>query len=330
VNYSKVPADSDGNYSLIWNFTTDGTYYIAASYGGSVTNSGADSETLAVFIGPESLLQFQNGRYNNIIGQPIDDYAIRPYGGVNDFLDVPLGTNVSLSYDFAVFPTGHLASNVETENVTLPAFERVVRTGYRQTERILEPARTIPVPINIPLGMEPLRLADDFNQTINNKFSFIVRNGQDSNYSLNVKGLSDYAVSGIKQENGSNTAFLNATDNIEQGAWYRVTTIISERGITANIQTANGTTVDNTCTPYNRTNSNQLVLLIANNIDNAIAMKNLKIQTTSNPIQPTETPQQAPNNPPPGIQCAYLMVVLAVSFAAAAVYVKKKKKPAKS
>jgi hypothetical protein len=215
---------------------------------------------------------------------------------------------------------------VEYKNVTIPATEQIVGTGYRHTERILVPSRTVPVPVNVPLGMAPLRLADDFNQTINNQFSFIIRDNQDSNYTLDVKGLNDHAVSGVKQENDSNTAFLNATDNIEQGAWYRVTTEISDTGITANIQTANGTLVENVCTPYNRTKSNQLVLLIANNIDSAIAVKNLKVQTASNPVQPTETPKQALNNPPSGTQYAYVVVVLVVFFVAVAVFVKKKQK----
>ena len=54
---------------LTWNFTSAGTYYITASWSGASNYAGADSETLTVFVGPESIVQFETPDYNYIFGQ---------------------------------------------------------------------------------------------------------------------------------------------------------------------------------------------------------------------------------------------------------------------
>ena len=58
-----------GGYMLTWNFTSAGTYYITASWSGASNYAGADSETLTVFVGPESFVQFEAPDYNYIYGQ---------------------------------------------------------------------------------------------------------------------------------------------------------------------------------------------------------------------------------------------------------------------
>ena len=114
-------------------------------------------------------------------------YEVRPLQGVNDFLSIPLGTNVSFSYDFIVLQAGHTVSNVQTKTVTIPASEQTISTGRnRPTITIQIPEKTITVPINVPTDLAPLRLPDDFNQTINNQFCFILQNNN-GNYSLNVR-----------------------------------------------------------------------------------------------------------------------------------------------
>jgi hypothetical protein len=320
----KTVTDSLGYYELTWNFTSAGIYYITSSWSGCENASGTDGETLTVFVGPEFLVQFDAGAYNYVIGRAIADLAIRPYVGINDFLKIPLGTNVSFSYDFAVLQTGHTASGVQTENVTVPANERAATSGFRRMGPSGMPTQNVTVPVNIPQGLEPLRLPDDFDQMINNQFSFIVQSNNESNYSLDVKGLNDFDVSNIKHDNESNTAFLNATENIQESTWYTVKTTISNSGITANIQNANGTSIQTISTPFNATNSNQLVLLIANSVGSAVVLKDLKIQTI-NSVQLPVNVKQTPDGTSLQFQSVFMLVLLVLAFVAVAVYVKKKK-----
>jgi hypothetical protein len=295
TSYFNTVADNMSRYAFIWNFTSTGTYYITTSWSGNATNASADSETLVVFIGPEALKQFQTDSYNYVIGAGvIADIAVRPFIGVNDFLSIQLGTNISLSYNFIVLQTGHTASDIQTDNITIPSSEYIIRLRNRQTKIVEIPARTIIVPTNVPRGLEPLRLPDDFNQTINSKFCFIVQNNLNSSYSLNIKALTDYDITNIKQDNESSTAFLNATQGIKEGAWYKVTTTISENGITANLQREDGTSIESMSAPYNLKSGTQLVLLIANNVDSAVVLKDSKIQAMNNASQPPENTKQTP------------------------------------
>jgi hypothetical protein len=103
--YFETQPDPDGNYCFLWTFTSSGTYYLTASSRGNSTYSGADSETLTVFIGPESFTRFQTINYNYIIVirnfvyniikiSGTIDPAIRQLQGVKSFLSIPL--NVTL------------------------------------------------------------------------------------------------------------------------------------------------------------------------------------------------------------------------------------------
>ena len=252
-DYLTTVTDTLGSYMLVWNFTSQGIYYITASWSGTAEYAGADSETLAVFIGPESLIQFQTPYYNYIYGRAgLANYEVRPFLGVNDFISIPLGTNVSFSYDFTILPTGHGASNVQTKNVTIPATQQTIRTWHRQTRTLQIPEKTLIVPTNVPLGLQPLRLPDDFNQTINNQFCLILQSNLENNASLNLKGLNGYDMTNI-QDNENNTTIVNATESIKENTWYRITAVISENGITTTLQDINGTLIENKATPYDTT-----------------------------------------------------------------------------
>jgi hypothetical protein len=325
-DYFRTVTDDFGRYMMTWNFTSAGTYYITTSWSGASIYAGADSGTLTVFVGPESFVQFQTDDYNYIYGQAsIAAYVTRPMQGVNDFLSIPLGANVSFSYDFIVLQAGHTVSSVQTETITIPASERTIITGRnRQTKTIEIPEKTITVPINVPSGMAPLRLPDDFNQTINNQFCFILQNNN-GNYSLNVRGLNDDDTSTIRQDNGSNTAFMNATESITENTWYKVTASISENGITANLYNSDGALIESMATPYDTLNSNEMAMLITNNVDNAVVFKDLKVEALNNTAQPPESKEKATNDS--GLLFPYvsLSILLVATFAAAVVYVKKKR-----
>ena len=329
IDFVKTVTDDNGSYTLFWNFTSDGTYYISASCIGNATYAGADSEPLVVFIGPKSLLQFQTDTYNYIVGRAIGDIAIRPYMGVNDFLNIPLGTNVSFSYSFLVLQTGQSAPDIPTKNITIPASQHTIRDRNRHTQIVQVPAKTLIVPASIPLGLEPLTLPDDFNQTINNQFCFIVQKDPKGNYSLTAQGLDDYDVRSVKTNNETSTVFFNASQGIAESTWYKVKTSISQNGITTNLQNESGTPIKSLSTPDILDCSTKLVLLVANNVDSAIVLKDFQVNDGAATVQPIpqiiRLPPAPMESPLPFI---ITVVILAATFivAAAVIDVKKTKK----
>jgi hypothetical protein len=325
-DYFSTVTDDAGGYMLTWNFTSAGTYYIRTSWSGASNYAGADSETLTVFAGPESFVQFNASNYNYIYGQAaFAAYEIRPLQGVDDFLSVPLGTGISFSYDFTILQVGNTTSNVQTETITIPGSTQTVRFGRNGPSTTFHiPEETETIPINVPQDLAPLRLPDDFSQTINNQFCFIVQNSG-GNYSLNVSALNDYEMSNITQGNGINTAFMNASENIKENAWYNVTESISDNGITANLYNTNGTVIGSMVTPYNAMNSNEAIMLITNNVDSAVIFKNLTVQALNITSQPPKSNGKTTNES--GLLFPYvsLSILLVATFSVALVYVKKKR-----
>ena len=233
-NYFTTATNDSGGYMLTWNFTSSGTYYIRTSWSGASNYAGADSKTLTVFAGPESTVQFGNYIYGQ---SAFAEYAAQPLQGVNDFLSIPLGIPVSFSYDFSVLPAGQTGSNVQTETVTVPASQYQILLGIGRNSEINTmqvPAETMIIPVNVPQGLVPIMLPDDFNQTINNQFCFILQDSS-GNYSLNVNSLDAYEMFNMTQSNGNAAAFMNASENIRENSWYNVTASISDNVMTANL-----------------------------------------------------------------------------------------------
>jgi len=325
-NYFTTATNDSGGYMLTWNFTSSGTYYIRTSWSGASNYAGADSETLVVFAGPESFVQFNAIGYNYIYGQAaFASYVTQPLQGVSDFLNISLGTVVSFSYDFTILQAGQTGSNVQTETITIPGSTQTVGFGrINQMRTIQIPKETMTIPVNIPQGLVPLMLPSDFNQTINNQFCFILQNSS-GNYSLNVSALNDYEMSNITQSVGYNTGFMNASEDIKENAWYNVTATISDNGIAANLYNTNGTLIESTVTPYNATNSNEMVMLITNNVDNAVIFKNLTVNTFSNPVQHQTSKGKTTNKNGSLFPYVGLTILLVATFSVALVYAKKKR-----
>ena len=153
-DYFTTVTDDAGRYMSTWNFTSAGTYYITTSWSGASNYAGADSETLTVFVGPESFVQFDAPDYNYIFGHSASSlaaYELRPMQGVNDFLSIPLGTGVSFSYDFTVLQAGQTVSNVQTETITIPGSKQTISMGRNSPPITIQvPAETITIPINVP------------------------------------------------------------------------------------------------------------------------------------------------------------------------------------
>jgi hypothetical protein len=326
-DYFRTVIDDAGGYKLTWNFSSTGTYVISASWSGASNYAGADSETLTVFVGPESFVQFDATDHSYILGQANSTpysafFKVRPLQGVNNFFSIPLGTNVSFSYNFILLQAGHTALNVQTKTITIPASERTIRwtrNGPSTTYSI--PARTITVPI-VPAGMEAIALPNDFNQTINNQFCFILQNNS-GNYSLNASAFNDYEMSNIIQDNGSNAAFMNASEEIKENTWYNIVETISNKGLTASLYNTDGTLIKSIVTSHNAMVNNQTIMLITNNVDSAVIFKNLTIKALNNTPQTHEGNEKTTNES--GLLFPYvsLLILLVATFSVAAIYVKK-------
>ena len=330
ASFDKTVGDGNGSYTFLWNFTSDGTYYISASSIGNATYAGADSEPFVVFIGPKSLLQFQStGANNYIVGRAIGDMAVRPYMGINDFLNIRLRTNVSFSYSFLVLQTGQTMPDIPIKNVTIPASQRTIRDRNRRTQVVQVPAKTFVVPASIPLGLQPLVLPDDFNQTINNQFCFIVQKDLKGNYSLTAQGLDTYDVRSVKESNQTSTVFFNATENLAESTWYKVKTSISQNAITTNLQDETGNPIKDLSALYGLESSTQLVLLVANNMDSAIVLKGFQINDGTTPVAAVEPITQIVHQPPAPMQSplpfAITVIILAATFIVAAAIIEAKK-----
>jgi hypothetical protein len=132
-------------------------------------------------------------------------------------------------------------------------------------------------------------------------------------------------MSNIIQGNESNIAFMNASENIKENTWYNVTERISDNGITANLYNTNGTLIENMVTPYNGTDSNETVMLITNNVDSAVILKDLTVKALNITIQPPKSNEKTTNES--GLLFPYvsLSILLVATFSVAVVYVKKKR-----
>jgi hypothetical protein len=319
VNFLTATTDNDGEYNLTWNFTASGTYYITASWSGASNYAGADSQTIPVFIGPQSYFQFSTIDYNYIFGIPgLAAFATTPMQGANGFLTLPLGTNVSLSYEFIVMQAGQIISNVPTANVSVSAFTEKVMLPNGKIKTVQIPAYNQTVPVNVPNGLEPLRLPDDFNQTIDNQFSFILQNNE-GNYSLNFKGLSQEDLSDMQ----AHASIANETENVKQNTWYQVTASVDGNGSTTRLSYLNGTLI---ASVGSQNSGNQTVLLIGNNEDTAIALKNVTIQTQNQGTQqPSGTQKPTVNTANPNFTLYAAAAALAATATATVVYVRTKK-----
>ncbi len=306
-NASRTETDYWGNYSFSWNLTSTGTYYVRTSWSGNSDCAGADSEILTVFIGfPESLVQFEGPNYYYTYGRAyIAAHELRTRQGVEDFLNIQLsGTGVLLTGEFIILRSG--------QTITIP------RIG--ETRENMEK-------IVIPKGFQPLRLPDDIEQTTNNQFGFILRNSGGNNYSLNVRGLNDYDMAQINQPGANRTAIMNASTNIKEDTWYKVAARISEDVITADLQDRNGTLIESMTITHDEIDVSELLVLITNNTDRAVAFKSLKVETLNNTVQHpegAEGDEKAANGSKLLAPYVNLAILLVATFAAV-IYVNKRR-----
>ncbi len=323
LNFLNAVTDIDGNYIFTWNFTSTGTYYITANWNGASNYACTDSQTVPIFVGPQSYYQFNSIGYNFIFGQAgLSEFATLAMQGANSFLTVPLGSEASLSYNFIVLPAGQTISNVPTTNVSVSASVQRLLMHNGKVMAVEIPAHNETVPLDVPQGFEPLMLPDDFNQTLDNQFSLILQNTA-GNYSLNIKGLSQEDLSNMQ----TTATVTNATGNIKENVWYQITTTVNGNSASTSLSYENGILIQSASS---QNMSNPAVLLLTNNEDTAIAFKNIAIQTPNTSPQPqtTQKPTSTPGNP--NLALYVVIAILAAATIVAALYVKKVKKAAEN
>ncbi|MCJ7632497.1 hypothetical protein MUP77_08920, partial [Candidatus Bathyarchaeota archaeon] len=313
-NTFRTVTDDLGKYSLTWNCTSTGTYYIRTNLCDFSNYAVSDSETLTVFIGfPKSLVQFEGPDYNYIFGLAgAAAYELRIRQGVKEFLNAHLsGTGVLLTGEFIILKSG--------QSITISRSGQIISSG--QTITIPRGVQ----PITIPSDVQPLRLPDSV--TTNDQFGFILRNNGGNNYSVDVRGLDDYDISQIKQLDGNGTAFMNASMVIRENTWYKVAARISEGEIAAELHYMNGTLLESTANRDDAISISEFAVLMTNNTDKVIVFKNLKAETLNQPIQPLEGNKNTVNGLELLAPYIGLTILLAVAVATIA-YIKERKRVA--
>jgi hypothetical protein len=97
-----------------------------------------------------------------------------------------------------------------------------------------------------------------------------------------MKALNSYELSNITNQDAATIAFMNVSKNLNENTWYKVTESIIGDQVTAQVKDSNGRIIENIATS---SNCNSTVILVANNVDNAIIMKDLSIQSTDKPSE---------------------------------------------
>jgi hypothetical protein len=120
------------------------------------------------------------------------------------------------------------------------------------------------------------------------------------------------------------TAFMNTSGCIKEDTWYKVEARISEDEIAAELHDTNGTLIESIAATGDA-NVNELVILIANNTDKAVAFKNLNVETLNQTVQPVEDDKKAADVI--DLLAPYFtFAILIATIFAAAVYAKKRKR----
>jgi hypothetical protein len=305
----RTVTDDFGNYSLTWNCTSTGTYYIRTSLSGSSNYASADSETLTVFngyqpvvgvdvfnfdLGPEDFFNRANAALS---------YKIFASQGSEEFLkDNLTGENVLLSGEFMMLSNGQpiVVPKVQ-EIITIPKSELLITLPGRRTMVIPRFTTTI----------------TEGEQTVNNQFGFILRHDGGDNYTATVKVMEDSAPQATEQLEG-NSAFMNASIDTRDNTWYRVIAKINEDKRITELYDANGTLIQNAETRKDALNSGEFGVLMSYDINTVIAFKNLKAETLNQSTQPVNEKEASASKPEVPALYIGLTIILAVTVAAIA------------
>jgi hypothetical protein len=328
-NISRTVTDDLGNYSLTWNFTSTGTYQIRTSWSGASNYTGADSETLTVFVGsysyPQSGGDETSGYYwgpgtGDASASAFAAYPVNQIVRKQEFLNSNLtGKDVVVSGEFVVLGTGQ-NTTMQNSNITItiPRTEYTVRLpGSRQWITVTRPEQNITVP-----GPQP----------INNQFGFILQHNGEDNYTASVRVLNDNDLSQItKQLDGNNASFIDASMITRANTWYKVMARISEDEITAKLYDENGTLLKSIVARNDAMSINESGIMMRYDANAVVAFKNLTAETIDQ-LTPTPAPPVEDNQVPTnalGLLAPYVgLTMLLVVAVATIAYVMKRKRVA--
>jgi hypothetical protein len=254
-----------GNYSLTWNVTSTGTYYIRTSLVTFSNYAGSDSEVMTFFAGPYST--WVEGSVFNY-GGDLDDggYHASSSKSVKEFLKSDLeGGNISLSGEFMILKSQTMTDNEQT--LTIP--DELQAMLWKRHRIVIEvPGQVVPVQESVP---------------VTNQFGFILQNNN-GNYSANVRLLSDPGVSQVENQfSENNSTFMNASKSIQENMWYKAEVEVSKGELTAELRGENGTLLRNLSVKEEAIDSSECGIIISCTPDAFVAFKNLKVENLDQP-----------------------------------------------
>ena len=304
----RTVADNAGMYAFSWKTTSTGTYYVRASWSGSSEYAATDSEILTIFIGfPKTILQFEAPTYSYILGKvSVASYEFRIRKGVEEFLSAELsGDGVSLSGEFMVLESG--------QTITITKEGEIIWEGEKPTPET-------PQQIMVSSEDQPLRLPSTF--AVNDQFSLILRNKGEKSYSLDVRGLDQDEIDGIKQLDDEETAFIDLSSLVKEDTWYRIVANMTELEIAAQVKNQDGTTLEDKRADTLGTSISELGILLANNTNRVVVFKSLKFEPLNQSSQEKDVSQTGK------IELLYQFanwIIIAVSVLALTIFLRKRK-----
>ena len=269
--------DSFGNYSLSWNVTSIGTYYIRTSLVTFSNYAGSDSDSMTFFVG-----MYPTGVERNGLDSEWDldmSYPDLSSKSVQEFLENDLaGVDISLSGEFMLMKSGQTPTSGER---TITVLDRLQVVHWKRQRIILNvPGYTVTLP---------------GNELVNNQLGFTLQNNN-GNYSANVKLSSNSGVipSALNQLGENNSTFMNASRSIQENMWYKAVVEVSKGEITAELRGENGTLLKDLAVNEDAVGSSEYGILISCTPDTFVAFRNLKVKNLDQPSDEPEVNVQVP------------------------------------
>jgi hypothetical protein len=269
--------DSFGNYSLSWNVTSIGTYYIRTSLVTFSNYAGSDSDIMTFFVG-----MYTTGVERNAADSEWDLDASYPDSSskrVQEFLKSDLeGVDISLSGEFMLMKSGQTSTNGER---TITVLDRLQVVHWKRQRIILEvPGYTVTLP-----GSE----------LVNNQLGFTLLNNH-GNYSANVKLSSTSAMplNAANQTDEDKSTFMNASRTIQENTWYKAVVKVSNGEVTAELRGENGTLLKDLAVNGDAEGGSEYGILISCTPDTFMAFRNLKVENLDQPGKASEVNVQVP------------------------------------
>lgn len=300
--------DHLGKYSLTWNFTSTGKYYIRTNLIPFSTYSGSDSDLMTFFVGSyPNWVGLNTANYNP--GHDNAGYKTSPSKSAEEFLRSNLvGTNVSLSGEFMIMKTNQTITDSK-QTITVPEREQTIILRRRQKVTLKMPEQTITV--------------QESDQE-RNQFGFILQNSN-GNYSANVRVLSDSDLTQIeKQSSENNSTFVNASSSIKENSWYNVFVNVSMGEMTGKLLGENGTLLEDFAVKVEATDNGEFGVLISCTPETFLAFKNLKVENRDQPTNELKGNTQLPERCPESLATYVMLLLLLVIVGAVITCLRKK------